>query len=168
MWILIQNRLLLIADTFPFLSEKAAGTSKALDLCFKSRFPMNFMLSCEDCDKTHSPPSACHFILPFVAQPCIISPFYLLSCFQSSSVIIDLSLSPFSWLSPSNNFYGRFQSLFQFLLLQRHILVLAISALTYSEHHFIPGENERQDGGQKKSWLSRSPTRLFENWKHNE
>lgn len=118
---------------------------------------MNFMFPCENCDMTHSPPSACYFILPFVAQPCIISPFYLLSCFQSSCVVIDLSLSPFSWLSPSNNFYERFQSLFQFLLLQGHILVLAISALTYSEHHLFLGRMKGKMEGRRKADFQGTP-----------
>lgn len=63
---------------------------------------MNVRFSCKDCDTMHSPHLPVTLsILPFVAQPCTISPFHLLSCFQSSSVFMDLNLSPLLGFLPA-------------------------------------------------------------------
>lgn len=79
-------------------------------------------------------------ILPFVAQPCTISPFHLCSFFQSSTVFIDLNLSPLLGFLPAISMADF--NLFSILLLQGYVLVVAISALTSPEPHLIPGEEE--------------------------
>lgn len=132
----------------PFLPEKAARTLKSLDLYFKSKSLIKFRSCCEDYDMMHSPHCVCHSILTCTAlYHSFISPIVLFSIFichrRSEIVFLFLAFS-------QPQLYGRFQSLFQFLLLQGHVLVVAINALTSPEPHLIPEEDEGQDGEQKR------------------
>lgn len=126
-WILIQKGLLLIAGTFLLLPEKAAGTSKSLDLNFKSKSPTNVMFR-EDCDMMHTPHSACNFIYsPFCWATLYhfsVSPIVLFSIFISlyGSKLVSLFLA-----------FSQQQSLWQISISSISIAIRACSSGGY-EH----------------------------------